>query len=376
MDAGARVGAGLPSGHGGPRQALVLVGTVKGVFVLRGDATRRRWQLDGPLLAGQEIAALALAHRDGRPLLLAGGHSEHWGPAVMSSDDLGRSWVEAGPVRFPVGENAAVTRIWQLQPGAGGALYAGVEPAALFVSLDGGASFELVRSLWDHPHRPQWQPGGGGLCLHTVIEDPTSPKRLWVAISTGGVYRSSDGGETWQARNAGIATPFLPVDEPPEFGQCVHKVDRHPTRPDTLFLQHHWGVYRSDDGGDSWHSIGDALPSDFGFPVVVDPNDADTVYVIPLASDMFRCTPDGRCRVYRTADGGATWTALTTGLPQEHAHLTVLRDAFTADDASPTGLYFGTRSGEVFSSADAGASWSTLARHLPAVLCVRAGMIG
>ncbi|HWB72915.1 MAG TPA: hypothetical protein VG452_11930 [Egibacteraceae bacterium] len=349
----------------------ILVGTAKGLFVVSGDG-RQRWEVSGPFLRGQALYAVAWERSHDRPRILAGGHSEHWGPSVVWSDDLGATWDErdGGSVRFPPDVDAAVRRIWQLHPADDGVVWAGVEPAALFRSADRGVSFELVRGLWEHPHRPQWTPGGGGLCLHTVLLDPSTPERLWVAISTGGVYRSDDGGVTWQARNRGIATPFLPGDEPPEFGQCVHKMALHPAVPDRLFLQHHWGVYRSDDGGDGWNSVGRALPSDFGFPLVVHPDDPDTVFVIPLESDEFRVTPEGRCRVYRSSDGGGSWSALTDGLPQRDAYLTVLRDAFAAS-VQPVGLFFGTRTGELFGSVDGGERWSTLVRHLPPVLSVR-----
>jgi hypothetical protein len=253
-------------------------------------------------------------------------------------------------------------------------VYAGVEPAALFRSDDGGVSFRMDEGLWNHEHRPQWEPGGGGLCLLTVVPDPDGGPRLGVAISAAGFYRTLDGSK-WEAANTGIRAPFLP-EPTPEFGQCVHKVDRHPSEPDTLFLQHHWGVYRSDDFGGQWREVGaDDLPSTFGFPVVADPNHPGTAYVLPLTSDEFRCTPDARLRVYRTTDGGASWQALEQGLPQENAWLTVLRDGFAADALDPAGLYLGTRTGDVFGSPDAGESWRELARHLPPVLCVKTAVL-
>jgi hypothetical protein len=358
---------------------VLLVGTTKGLFVLSSTAARSEWAIAGPWFRGEEISAAAFDCRGGRRRLLAGATSSHWGPSVYRSDDLGTTWIEPDPgtLAFPEHTGAAVARVWQLQPAGDaqpGVVYAGVEPAALFRSDDAGESFRLVEELWDHPHRPQWQPGGGGLCLHTVVPDPDGGARLAVAVSSAGFYRTLDG-VTWEAANRGIRAPFLP-EPPPEFGQCVHKVDRHPTEPDTLFLQHHWGVYRSDDFGGTWREVGaDVLPSTFGFPVVADPHRPGTAYVVPLDSDLFRCAADGRLRVYRTTDGGDTWEPLGDGLPQDQAWLTVLRDGFTADAAEPTGLYVGTRTGELFASNDAGASWHEVVRHLPPVVCVKATVV-
>jgi hypothetical protein len=359
---------------------VVLVGTTKGLFAMAAGADRASWTMHGPWFRGEEIGAATLDCRGGRTRVLVGATSSHWGPSVYRSDDLGATWVEPEPttLRFPEATGAAVERVWQLQP-AGPArpdvVFAGVEPAALFRSDDGGETFQLDQGLWDHPHRPQWQPGGGGLCLHTIVPDPAGGPRLGIAVSAAGFYRTLDG-QTWEAANRGIAAPFLP-EPTPEFGQCVHKVDRHPSEPDTLFLQHHWGVYRSDDFGGRWEEIGaDSLPSTFGFPVVADPNHPGTAYVLPLTSDGFRCTPDGRMRVFRTTDGGATWDGLDDGLPQDQAWITVLRDGFAADALDPAGLYVGTRTGEVFASPDAGASWRELARHLPPVLCVKTAVLG
>jgi hypothetical protein len=363
----------------GPGDVVVLVGTSKGLFTLTSGPARDSWTRAGPSFPGEEIYSAVVDSRGGRNRLLVGATSSHWGPSVYRSDDLGQSWVEpsAGTLAFPSDAGAAVARVWQLQPAGDaqpGVVYAGVEPAALFRSDDGGESFTLDRGLWDHPHRPQWNPGGGGLCLHTVLPDPTGGDRLAVAVSAAGFYRTLDG-STWEAANVGIRAPFLP-EPTPEFGQCVHKVDRHPSQPDTLFLQHHWGVYRSDDFGGRWDEVGASeLPSTFGFPVVADPNRPGTAYVLPLTSDYFRVVPDGRLRVYRTVDGGESWTALSAGLPQEDAYLTVLRDGFGADTCDPTGLYFGTRTGDVYASADGGDTWTELARHLPPVLCVKASVL-
>src|SRR5436305_4275652 len=358
---------------------VVLVGTTKGLFALSAGPDRESWKLAGPWFRGEEIYAATLDCRGGRTRLLVGAASAHWGPSVYRSDDLGRSWQEPEPetLKFPAETGAALARVWQLRPAGESqpdTVFAGVEPAALFRSTDGGQSFRLDEHLWNHPHRPFWEPGGGGLCLHTVVPDPGGGPRLGVAISAAGCYRTLDG-TTWEAANVGIRAPFLP-DPTPEFGQCVHKVDRHPSAPDTLYLQHHWGVYRSDDFGGKWTEIGaDSLPSTFGFPVVADPNDADRAYVLPLTSDEFRCTPDGRFRVYRTTDGGASWQPLANGLPQENAWLTVLRDGFAADSLDPAGLYLGTRTGEVFASPDAGDSWLTAARYLPPAVCVKTAVV-
>jgi hypothetical protein len=358
---------------------LVLVGTSKGAFLFRGHADREKFEVSGPHFPGHEVYAMAFDGRAGHGRVLAGTSSSHWGAVVRASDDFGGSWTDPaeGNVRFPADTDATLTRVWQLRPAGAdepGVVWAGVEPAALFRSADGGDTFELVRGLWEHPHRPQWQPGGGGLCLHTVVPDATDPRRMWVAVSTGGVYRSDDRGASWQARNQGIKVGFLP-DPYPEFGQCVHKLAPAAGRPERLYLQHHWGVYRSDDGGDGWTDIGTGLPSDFGFPLVTHPRDADTAFVLPLTSDGFRCVPDGRTRVYRTRDAGASWQPLADGLPQDDTYLTVLRDAFSGDALDPAGLYFGTRTGQVFASADEGEHWRLLAEWLPPVLCVRAAVV-
>jgi photosystem II stability/assembly factor-like uncharacterized protein len=278
-------------------------------------------------------------------------------------------------VAFPADTEGALARVWQLQPGGPdepNVVWAGAEPASLFRSEDGGRSFELVRGLWDHPHRPSWEPGAGGMCLHTIIPQR---ERMIVAISAAGVYRSLDGGATWDASNAGIEARFFP-DPYPEFGQCVHKIAVDAADPDRLYLQNHGGVYRSDDGGASWQTIHDALPADFGFTVVAHPRQPGTAFLYPLVSDEHRVPPDGASRVFRTTDAGASWQATADGLPHEHVFGTVLRDAMCADDADPLGLYLGNRNGEVWASRDEGQHWQAVAMHLADVLVVRAATIG
>ncbi|HWC02214.1 MAG TPA: exo-alpha-sialidase [Methylomirabilota bacterium] len=359
-----------------PGDVVLLVGTAKGLFVLRAAGRRRRWELGGPYQAGRAVYTAALDTRAGRQRLWAGVASLHWGAVISRSDDWGRTWHEPpeANVRFPAESGLSLKQVWQITPGRADEpdrLFAGVEPAALFESTDAGATWTPVRGLLDHPHRERWQPGGGGLCLHTIVPDATNRERMWIAISTGGVYRTEDGGRSWVARNKGIRAEFLP-DQHPEFGQCVHKVVQHPARPDTLYAQNHWGLYRSDDGGDVWHDIARGVPSDFGFGMAIHPRAPDTVYIVPLESDMFRCVPEARLRVYRTRDGGRSWHGLARGLPQRNAYETVLRDALATDGAEPAGVYVGTRSGKVYASRDEGASWTLVADGLPPVLCVRA----
>jgi len=359
---------------------LVLVGTMKGAFLMRSNGARARWETGGPHFPGQAVYALAYDGRAGRRRLWAGTGSMHWGAVLRSSDDMGKTWTnpEAANVRFPAESGVSLKQIWQVRPGRAeepDTLYCGVEPAALFESHDAGATWTLNRGLFDHPHRPQWQPGGGGLCLHTIVADPANRQRLLVAISTGGCYRTDDGGRTWQPRNKGVRADFMP-DKYPEFGQCVHKVVQHPARPERLFLQNHWGLYRSDDTGDSWRDIANGVPSDFGFAMSIHPHDPDTVYIVPIESDEFRCTPEGKLRVYRTRNAGDSWEPLTRGLPQKDALENVLRDAMATDPLNPAGVYFGTRSGKVYGSRDAGKSWKLLAQGLPAVTCVKAAVVG
>ena len=359
---------------------LLLVGTMKGVFLLRSSARRARWDVAGPYFHGQAAYALAWDGREGRHRLWTATASPLWGAFLRSSDDYGRTWTDPldAPIRFPADSGATLRNIWQIRPGTAAepnVMYCGVEPAALYMSRDDGETWSLVRGLFDHPHRPRWLPGMGGLALHTVLLDPEKPERMWVAISAGGVYATEDGGHTWQARNRGIRVVFSP-EKYPEFGQCVHKIAMHPARPERLFLQNHWGLYRSDNGGESWLDIAHGVPSDFGYAMVVHPHNPDCVYIVPIESDEFRCTPEGRLRVYRTRNAGASWEPLTRGLPQKGAFETVLRDGMTADPLDPVGIYFGTRSGQLYASRDEGKSWERIVEGLPPVVCVKAALVG
>ncbi len=357
---------------------LLLVGTAKGAFLLRSSTQRARWEVGGPYFHGQAVYAMAYDDRCGLHRLWASTQS-FWGTFLRSSDDFGKSWTnpQEATIRFPADAGQSLKNIWQIslgRPEEPNVMYCGVEPAALFQSRDSGESWSMVRGLFDHPHRPRWIPGNGGLSLHTIVLDPTDSRRMYVAISSGGVYRTDDGGQSWKARNRGIRVMFMP-DRYPEFGQCVHKMVMHPARPERLFLQNHWGLYRSDDCGENWVDIANGLPSDFGFVVIMHPRKPDWVYIVPVESDEFRCTCEGRLRVYRSRNAGASWEPLARGLPQKGAYETVLRDAMTVDFYDPAGIYFGTRSGQLFASTDEGKSWSKILDGLPPVLCLRHAII-
>ncbi len=325
----------------------LLVGTSKGLFVLRATAARRSWQLEGPHLAGRAIYSVAHDGRGQRQRVWAGAASMHWGAVLVSTDDWGRTWDEPqeANVKFPADTGLALKQIWQIEPGLEDepdTLYCGVDPAALFRTTDGGKTWEVVRGLLDHPHRERWTPGGGGLCLHTIVRDPENVDRMWVP------------------------------EKYPEFGQCVHKVVQHPDRIGRLFAQNHWGLYRSDDAGDSWQDIARGVPSDFGFAMTIHPHEPETVYIIPIKSDQVRVSPEGKLRVYRTRNGGRSWEALTRGLPQRHAYDIVLRDGLTTDSLDPAGVYFGTRNGKLYASNDNGGTWRLAIDGLPSITCVRA----
>lgn len=357
---------------------LLLVGTTKGGFLFRADGTRRAWDTGGPHFPGSAVYAMNFDGRAGRRRLWAGSNNPFWGARLHSTDDFGRAWTnpEAAAVRFPESAGAALRQIWQVTPGRDSepdTLYCGVEPAAIFVSRDAGDTWSLMEGLWNHPHRERWNPGAGGLCLHTILPDPEQRNRIRVAISAAGMYVTEDDGTTWRASNTGVRAEFLP-DKYPEFGQCVHKVAQAKGRPERMYLQNHWGLYRTDDRGETWTDIANGVPSDFGFGMAVHPRDAECAWIVPLESDQFRCTPEGKLRVYRTRNGGQQWEALARGLPQERALETVVRDALTADTMDPAGVYFGTRSGKLFGSADEGDTWSLIADGLPPIVSVKAAV--
>ncbi len=369
---------GVKHAHVKKGDFLLLVGTTKGAFILRSNTQRSRWEVGGPYFHGHNVYALAYDARGGQHRIWA-APSSYWGTMLRSSDDFGKSWTnpQQAPVRFPSDTGLSLKNIWQIalgRPEEPNVLYCGVEPAALFESRDAGETWSLVRGLFDHPHRPRWVPGNGGLALHTIVLDPSDNQRMYVAISAGGVYRTDDGGRSWTAQNHGVRVVFTP-DKYPEFGQCVHKIAMHPARPERLFLQNHWGLYRSDNCAENWTDIANGVPSDFGFAVVMHPRNPDCVYIVPVESDEFRCACEGRLRVYKTRNAGASWEPLMRGLPQKGAYETVLRDAMAADSLDPVGLYLGTRSGQIFGSRDEGRSWHKILEGLPSVVCLRTAVV-
>jgi photosystem II stability/assembly factor-like uncharacterized protein len=362
----------------------VLVGTRKGAFILTADGRRDGWTVEGPLFGGWELYHLKASPAD--PDRLYASQSTSWfGQMIQRSDDGGKTWE-------PVGNDFAYdgvpgthqwydgtphpwefARVWHLEPSLTDpdTVFAGVEDAALFRSTDGGKSWEELSGLRGHGSGPNWQPGAGGMCLHTIVLHPNDAARLLVAISAAGVFASDDAGKTWHPANHGLHSDGIP-DADAEVGHCVHRLARNPSRPDVVFMQKHWDVMRSDDGGESWTEISGDLPTDFGFAIDVHAHEPETVYVVPIKSDSEHYPPDGRLRVYRSRTGGNEWEPLTEGLPQHHCYVNVLRDAMAIDSLDPCGVYFGTTGGQVYASANAGDSWTPIVRDLPAVLSVEA----
>jgi hypothetical protein len=350
----------------------LVLGTKKGLVVLQGSAGSG-FEVVSRAFPGEPVDYATRDPRTGR--LFATVSSPFYGPKIWYADEPAGEWTQATGVALPQGGETALVRIWVIVPGEeDGLLYAGGDPGVLFESRDGGVTWGLNAALWNHPSRSSWQPGGGGLCLHSIVPWPGDPDRLLVAISAAGVWRTDDGGRSWRQGNRGLLARYLPEEaRDGATALCVHHIERSPQLPTRLFMQFHGGVYRSDDAGESWIDIGDGLVSDFGFPLAVDPNDPDRAYVIPLKADVDRVTPEGRVRVFETRDGGATWMAQADGLPQTDAYLTVLRLAFDrVPGASALELYFGATSGEVFGSSDAGASWFGVASQLPPIYSLSA----
>jgi len=354
----------------------LLVGTKKGLFALDGEPGAR-FEVVARAFAGEPVDYAMRDPRSGRAF--ATMTSPFYGPKIFYTDDVTDpdGWTQADGVALPEGGDEALVRIWVIETGeAEGVMYAGGDPGVLFESTDGGASWSINQPLWEHRVSEDWQPGGGGLCLHSIVPWPGDPRRLTVGVSAAGVWHTDDGGRTWRRGNRGIAPRYLPEEAREGSNQlCIHHLERAPGRPDRLFMQFHGGVYRSDDGGVSWEDIGAGLPSDFGFPLAVDPADPDSAFVIPLEADRDRVTPGGQVRVYETRDGGASWAARGEGLPAQDAYLTVLRQAFcSAGDGGGLQLYFGATSGEVFGSGDAGRRWVSVAERLAPVYSVSASV--
>jgi photosystem II stability/assembly factor-like uncharacterized protein len=360
----------------------VLVGTRKGAFVLTSDGRREQWDVSGPHFAGWEIY-----HVKGSPVepdrIFASQSSGWFGQLIQRSDDGGKTWAQMGNKFDYDGVPGThqwydgtphpweFARVWHLEPSLSDpdTVYAGVEDAALFRSVDGGQEWQELSGLRDHETGPAWQPGAGGMCLHSIILDPSNPDRIFVAISAAGAFRSDDAGKTWKPITRGLKSEGIP-DPEANVGHCVHRIAMHPSRPEVLFMQKHWDVMRSDNAGESWHEISGNLPTDFGFPIDVHAHEPDTVYVVPITSDSLHYPPEGKLRVYRSRTGGNEWEALTNGLPQSNCYVNVLRDAMAVDSMDSCGVYFGTSGGQVYASSDAGDNWAPIVRDLPAVLSV------
>jgi photosystem II stability/assembly factor-like uncharacterized protein len=360
----------------------VLVGTRKGAFVLTSDGKREKWDISGPHFAGWEIY-----HVKGSPAdpdrLYASQCSGWFGQMIQRSSDGGKTWEPVGNKFIYDGVPGThqfydgkphpweFKRVWHLEPSLNDpdTVYAGIEDAALFRSTDGGQNWEERSGLRKHGSGPRWQPGAGGMCLHSIIQDPKDPARMYIAISAAGAFRTDDGGETWQPINKGLKSLYIP-DPEAEVGHCVHHIAMHQSRPGVLFMQKHWDVMRSDNGGDSWQEVSGNLPTDFGFVIDVHAHDPETIYVVPIKSDSEHFPLDGKLRVYRSKTGGNDWEALTSGLPQSDCYVNVLRDAMAVDSMDSCGVYFGTTGGQVYASADAGDNWKPIVRDLPGVLSV------
>jgi photosystem II stability/assembly factor-like uncharacterized protein len=360
----------------------VLVGTRKGAFILTSDGKRQQWEVSGPHFPGWEIY-----HVKGSPVdpnrLYASQSSGWFGQMIQRSDDGGKTWEPVGHDFVYNGTPGThlwydgtphpyeFKRVWHLEPSLTDpeTVYAGTEDAALFRTVDGGQSWQEMPGLRQHPSGPSWQPGAGGLGLHTILLDPSNPERMFIAISAAGVFRTDDAGETWRPANHGLRSEFLPNPDV-EVGHCVHRIALHPSRPDVLFMQKHWDVMRSDDAGESWHEVSGNLPTDFGFPIDVHAHEPETIYVVPITSDSHHFPPEGKLRVYRSRTGGNEWEALTKGLPQSDCYVNVLREAMAVDSLDSCGVYFGTTGGQVYASADSGDTWTPIVRDLPAVLSV------
>jgi hypothetical protein len=352
----------------------LLVGTNRGLFTFTSDASRRAWTAAPPELTGREVYFIGEDPRNGG--VWASTSHRVWGAHLHRSDDRAASWsvLENAP---HYDDERGLSAVWSIAPGdpANPALlYAGIEPAGLFVSRDDARSWQSIDSLNSHPTTDTWTPAGGPLALHSVIVHARRPERIVCAVSAGGCYRSDDAGATWRPINRDVRAEFLPTRFP-EAGHCVHKVFAHPLRPDRLYQQNHCGVYRSDDFGDNWTEITSDLPTDYGYALALDPNDADTAFVIPEDSSHMRITAEGKLRVYRTTDAGASWHACTRGLPQENVYQSILREGMTSDALEPCGVYFGTSGGHVFGSRDRGESWDVISSYLPRVLCIAAVLI-
>lgn len=363
-------------------QIRVLVGTKKGAFVLTSDSKREQWEVSGPHFGGWEIYHLKGSPADPNRIY-ASQASDWFGQVIHRSDDGGKTWQTVGNEFKYEGETGThqwydgtphpweFKRVWHLEPSPTDpdTVYAGVEDAAIFKTTDGGQSWQELPGLRQHGTGSQWQPGAGGMCLHTILLDPNDPDRIYIAISAAGAFRTDDGGKSWKPINKGLRSEYIPNPEA-EIGHCVHRIALHPSQPDVLFMQKHWDVMRSDDAGDSWHEVSGNLPSDFGFVVDVHAHEPETVYVIPIKSDSEHYPPEGKLRVYRSRTGGNEWEALANGLPQENCYHNILRDAMAVDALDPCGIYFGTTGGQVYASADAGDHWMAIVSDLPRVLSV------